>query len=149
MLEHTHKRPNSKKDLDKISSKPKGTTLVKNLQDLPQATTIQFSVDTFKVDSTVFYNTADTTPSDSVIQYNPGDTKGAKDENGGTERPPFVGLAHELGHAKAAASGTHSKDDRGTGKQNSTPPSERSAMSAENAVRREHGLPIRPFYYQE
>ncbi|NZA25917.1 hypothetical protein H0E84_05930 [Luteimonas sp. SJ-92] len=60
-------------------------------------------------------------------------------------KPVFVSLAHEMGHATAMDAGEQSKDF--TREAGTTPPGEVQSMEAENAVRREHGLPERASYY--
>ena len=74
-----------------------------------------------------------------------------KDANGNPNRPAYIGPAHEFGHAKGYDTGTESEDmgvrSDGTYQPNSTPPGEVNAMDAENMVRKEHGLALRPYYY--
>lgn len=43
--------------------------------------------------------------SGGVISWNPLSTDGGIDVNGNTSRPAFVGLAHEMGHARDANRG--------------------------------------------
>lgn len=82
----------------------------------------------------------------STIVFDPNDTTGAPDATGSTDRPSYVALAHEFGHAGAIDEGAQSYDF-GSGQAGTTPPSETQAMGAENAVRLEHDLPERPAYY--
>lgn len=73
-------------------------------------------------------------------------TTGGVDANGNRTRPEYVGLAHELGHARAIDQGVQSYD-KGNGTPGTTPPSEVHSMANENMVRKEHNLPIRPSFY--
>lgn len=73
-------------------------------------------------------------------------TTGGVDANGNRTRPEYVGLAHELGHARAIDQGVQSYD-KGNGTPGTTPPSEIHSMANENMVRKEHNLPIRPSFY--
>jgi RHS repeat-associated protein len=73
-------------------------------------------------------------------------TTGGKDANGNSIRPEYVGVAHELGHARAIDQGVQSYD-KGKGTPGTTPPSEIHSMANENMVRQEHNVPIRPSYY--
>ena len=79
--------------------------------------------------------------------------KGGTDDKGSNNRPAFVGLGHELGHAEAMADGRQSFDKQlgGDGAPKfpgSTPPSEtNSGLMRENQIRAEQGLPPRSDYY--
>lgn len=73
-------------------------------------------------------------------------TSGGVDAKGNRTRPGYIALAHELGHARAMDQGVQSYD-KGDKTPGSTPPSETHSMANENMVRQEHGLPIRPSYY--
>lgn len=84
--------------------------------------------------------------SGSTVKFDPALKIGGKDANGSRVRPPYVGLAHEFGHARAIDIGKQSYD-MGSGKPGTTPPSEIHSMANENMVRKEHDLPIRPSYY--
>ena len=136
-------------DFDRLKSKPAGMALWREINDSKQLISIQMPVRLTEGNSTTSEAHADKKPSDSVVRYNPADNKVAKDATGNTTRPAYVGLAHELGHAAAAAKGEQSKDFVGSGKAPSTPPGEVQSMKAENAVRAEHGIPERPDYYQK
>jgi RHS repeat-associated protein len=98
---------------------------------------------------TVYTPDAAKSPQGSSISWNPSLTKSGPDDRGNTQRPAFVGLAHELGHAVAASEGKQpAPPPKGEKKTpGTTPPSEQRAMQAENTVRREHGLAPRSFYY--
>jgi RHS repeat-associated protein len=82
----------------------------------------------------------------SDILINTSQTTGGMDANGNKTRPEYVGLGHELGHARAIDQGEQSYD-KGDGKPGTTPPSETHALPNENMIRREHNLPERPSYY--
>ncbi|VDB01128.1 hypothetical protein S1OALGB6SA_2229, partial [Olavius algarvensis spirochete endosymbiont] len=62
--------------------------------------------------------------------FDPDDPIGGKNSEGKRERPPFVGLSHELGHSEAFDEGTH-KEDRGDKTPGTTPPIEEHAMKRE------------------
>jgi len=88
--------------------------------------------------------------SDARIGYNPSLQTGCCDEKGGKDRPAFVGLAHELGHAKDAVQGTHPDRDlpaHRAAAPGTTPRDEAPALREENKVRAEHDIPIRPSYF--
>ena len=70
------------------------------------------------------------------IRWNPNDNTGVKDAKGSNIRPPFVGLAHEIGHALDADAGTHPIGDKNyeTG----------SSIQIENATRAGIDIPLRP-----
>ncbi|GAP66772.1 RHS repeat-associated core domain protein [Mizugakiibacter sediminis] len=84
----------------------------------------------------------------STVSYDPESKVGGKDANGSRVRPAYVGLAHELGHARAIDIGRQSYD-MGSGKPGTTPPSEIHSMANENMVRQEQNLPVRPSYYDD
>lgn len=130
-----------------LTSKPEGTRAWAEIVASPELITVQVPVKSGDGNSTTSLISADKSPSGSAIQFDPSDTRGAVDQKGGTERPAFVGLAHEMGHAAAAAKGQQSRDAIGTGLPGSTPPREIQALKLENAIRAEHGLPLRPDYY--
>jgi hypothetical protein len=81
------------------------------------------------------------TPSGSTVFYDPNLTTSPE----GEERPPFVGLGHELGHTEDAINGQLQPRDEHV-RRGRTPPHERTAISRENQVRRAHGLPGRDSY---
>jgi RHS repeat-associated protein len=93
-------------------------------------------------------NASNGTGTGSDVRWNPQNTEGGKDSTGSTTRPPVVGLAHELGHAKAISEG---KQEPSVNRvvPGTTPASEKQAMEAENTVRREQKVPERPHYYEE
>lgn len=81
-----------------------------------------------------------------TVYYDPSNTTGGLDDNGNSQRPAFVGLGHELGHARAGTLGNQSQDP-GTGAPGTTPPRELHSVANENMIRREHGLTERGAYY--
>ncbi len=131
-------------NITEIKSGNGGATLMKAAEAAPQVITIIESRN--GANSTRAAANADTTPSDSTINFAPANKTGGKDANGSTDRPAFVGLAHEMGHAVAAAKGAQSFD-KGDGKPRTTPPSEKQSLKAENEVRKDHTLPARVTYY--
>ena len=133
----------TKADLAKIDSGKNGSKLMKDANAKNADITIKEST---TENSTNRAATSNKIPSDAVVSYNPSKTTGGKDINGSTERPAFVGLAHELGHAVAATKGQHS-NATGVIAIGKTPPKERAAMRAENGVRKDHGIPERAPYY--
>lgn len=134
-------------DLDKLLSKPSGANLVQSLNKTPTVITIKVGnekrIATNPVDPSKALAGKST---GSVIDFNPDVKTGGLNSEGSTKRPSYVDLAHELGHAKALDEGTQSFDS-GSGVPGTTPPREEPSMEAENAVRSEHGLPLRPSYY--
>jgi len=135
--------------LDKIKEGPGGKALVSKLEATRNVITIEQSYD-----GNVTIPTKDVKSRNegkgfgSRIEFNPDNTTGGRDEAGNSTRPPFVGLAHELGHARAIDIREQSYD-KGSGEPGTTPPSELHSMANENMVRKEHELPQRPHYYEE
>ena len=88
----------------------------------------------------------------SVIEFNPNITTGGRDRKGNTERPAYVGLAHEMGHARAMDIGRQSYDYgpqvNGQHIPGTTPPGEEHSLANENMVRAEHNIATRPSYYE-
>lgn len=78
--------------------------------------------------------------SDVDLGFDPTDMTGGENDKGSDRRPPFVGLAHELGHANDMMNGRHPIDFSGRGDD------EGGAIEAENEVRAEHGLAGRSQY---
>ena len=83
------------------------------------------------------------------IYWDPYKTEGGPDEFRNTERPAFIGLAHEMGHAYAALKG---KADYNYFSPKAMPPLNRihrdeyDAMHFENMIRYELGYPLRIAY---
>lgn len=137
-----------KADYARIGSKPAGAALIKALEDAPQIVTIVASRQ-MEIDTTPDGTNDDIVAGKSMgskIDYNPDKQTGGRNSEGSTKRPGFVDLAHELGHAKALIDGAQSLDP-GTKEKGTTPPREEQSMQAENAVRGEHAIPLRPSYY--
>jgi RHS repeat-associated protein len=136
--------------IDKIEEKEGGKVLISQLKESENIINIRESPDGRNGTTPAAGDSSKKSAKGvgSAIDFNPDETSGGKDENGGYERPIFVGLAHELGHAKAMDNGTQSYDV-GTGEQGTTPPSEQESMAVENMVRKEHDLPSRPHYYEK
>jgi hypothetical protein len=67
------------------------------------------------------------------IDYNPRNFRGGTDKKGNRERPPFIGLAHEIGHAindyKGVKKNEKARSDKFENKQ------EEEAVGFENCVR--------------
>ena len=81
-----------------------------------------------------------------TIRWNPGTKYGGLDVNGGTERPSFIGLGHELAHYVDGLDG--SVDNNVWFNIGSKPIRniEKFAMHVENALRQENGLALRAWY---
>ena len=138
-----------KTDIQRIASKPDGRALVlkliasKNIVSIQQ---VKNSSDGNSASPTNAKSSSDGTGSGSTVRFNPSNSSGGKDDRGSSTRPPFVGLGHELGHARAMDLGRQSYD-RGSGAPGTTPPREVNSLANENAIRRENGLPARNSYY--
>lgn len=88
-------------------------------------------------------------PSAAIAEWSPTKTSGGTDTNGSNQRPPYIGLVHELGHVRAFNLGVQAFSnplDPRIGSPGYTPPSELYSVANENAVRREQGLPLRNGY---
>ena len=133
--------------LNELLSKPAGAQLVQNVQRSEETVTInagnQRNIVTKPLDDAKAIAGKST---GSMIEFNPNKTVGGLNSEGSTERPNYVDLGHDMGHAYALIQGTQSFD-RGSGEAGTTPPSEEPSMEAENAIRNEHDLPLRPAYY--
>jgi hypothetical protein len=81
----------------------------------------------------------------NVVRWSPGNTSGGPNESGGTSRPSFIGLGHEL---------AHSYDKVTDGKVNYAPwpgvtgaaKAEMFATHVENMLRAENQIPLRTHY---
>ena len=90
--------------------------------------------------------TANTGESSTVL-FNPESTQGGYNEEGNRDRPSFIGLGHELIHAKnrytgtrvPSSSGKNDPDGSGTILSNE----ELNTRAGENKIRQEQGLPLR------
>ena len=83
--------------------------------------------------------------SDTDVHWNPNNKEGGVDANGNRDRPPEIGLAHELFHAQDQAAGTVDKAFSGYGDPDSKgalllPNYEVKVRREENSVRREQGV---------
>jgi len=135
--------------IDKIKEGKGGRTLVSKLEATKNVITIEQTDDgNFTVATKEVESKNNGIGTGSRIGFNPRKTDGGKDEKGSTTRPTFVGLTHEMGHARAIDLGKQSYD-KGTKEPGTTPPSELHSMANENMVRKEHGLPQRPHYYDD
>jgi RHS repeat-associated protein len=91
-------------------------------------------------------------PSGSIVEWGSSQKDGGRDVNGSTNRPSFLGLANELGHARANNLGVQTSSSADPAPPLNAreigyvPPSEVHSVANENAVRVEHGLPLRYGY---
>ena len=136
-------------DLETIRSGENGSELVEDAENSDAIITIRQG----KINSATPKNPSGAYDprrgSDTDIEYDPDSTEGGVDDNGSRERPAFVGLAHELGHALDNAAGKSSPIDRTDPRlyePGFTPDGERGALRAENGVRRDHNLALRSTY---
>ena len=83
--------------------------------------------------------------SGSTIAYDPKQT-GGMSVDGSRERPAFVGLGHELGHAEENMTGSRPSGAEPTPVPGVTPSVESHAVGRENQIRAEHGIPARTTY---
>lgn len=136
--------------IDQLLSKPAGAQLVQQLQSSEHAFKIAPSVNGSNQTGVLQTDIANaTTPgvgSGATIYFNPAGDTGPRDSSGSTNRPAFVGLGHEMGHAKLADEGKYNANYQPQ-RENSTPPAERQTVPIENAIRSEHGSPARTWYY--
>ena len=77
-----------------------------------------------------------------TVKWNPERRSGGKQENGSRERPPYIGLAHEMIHARHYALGTHDSTEL----PNRIRPEEIVTVRGENQIRAEKGKPRRTHY---
>lgn len=86
----------------------------------------------------------------TYVHWDPDDTAGAPDENGGSYRPAFIGLAHELSHIVDVWRGTVNRKTwkvlPGEGDPIEVPYAELYATHIENRIRAENHLPLRVSY---
>ncbi|MCX2576380.1 RHS repeat-associated core domain-containing protein [Pedobacter sandarakinus] len=83
------------------------------------------------------------------ISWRPGSGDSGIDQNGNTERPSFIGLAHELAHAADALDGTRVDYSAWYTPEGASRPvfnAEKYSTHIENLIRAENGLPLRSFY---
>ncbi len=83
------------------------------------------------------------------VKYNPDLDEGGTDVNGSEKRPAFIGLGHELGHARSATEGVRDKSSSGVKNPDNDSggrplsKEEVKARKFENKLRKEHGIPLR------
>ncbi|THH34938.1 M91 family zinc metallopeptidase [Neolewinella litorea] len=82
-----------------------------------------------------------------LVSFDPTSTEGGLNEKGGTSRPSYLGLAHELAHALdwddgSIDAGTWVKYSDGRTSTNA----EKYASHIENQIRAENGVPLRAYY---
>ena len=91
--------------------------------------------------------------SGSEVFWNPTTSNSGPDAKGNTCRPSYIGLAHELGHAIYADNGTANYEPFSPGhfdiKLRAITYDEFNAVSFENNVRKEAGIPLRKAYTQD
>jgi RHS repeat-associated protein len=82
------------------------------------------------------------------VSWDPNSTSGGLDESGGTSRPAFIGLAHELGHAwDLLEDGKQDQSEWFTAPNGQVKPkAEQYASHWENLIRAENGLNLRTHY---
>jgi RHS repeat-associated protein len=145
------------REMRQIQSQPNGNTLAHGLIASDNRVVIRPTADQPKVDGDSRYigsnhTTSDAEPSrdgngtGSTVYFDP-KTKGGVDVNGSNQRPSFVGLAHELGQAEANNRGDHVGSYPTAPTPGTTPAIEQNAMTRENQVRQEHGLPDRTTFF--
>lgn len=78
------------------------------------------------------------------VSWNPDVTRGGVNAEGDRERPNFIGLAHELGHAEDIIDGNVTTDERFNA--NGIPFSEENSIRRENQIREAVGEPLREEY---
>jgi hypothetical protein len=119
---------------------PTGKALVDSLRQSPLSLQIAYcSIDEADMDSGTY------------VHWNPCGTVSAPDQAGGTHRPPFVGLAHELAHISDVWNGTVNRKTwrvlpDGSDEWISVPYAELYATHVENKIRAENGFPLRVSY---
>jgi RHS repeat-associated protein len=118
--------------LDEASTLSAGDNMVNELQSSTQNVTV---VRSFEGNS---YE-----PGTNTVKFDPSSKNGGVNTRGGTERPTFIGLGHELAHGL--------DDVRGTLNLGRIPGqtfryAEHFSTHIENQMRAEHGLPLRTHY---
>ena len=125
--------------LDKVrTGGAEGKKLVGELQSNAATTNIMKG-------SNAFTESGDKSGLTNVVRWSPGNTSGGPNESGGTSRPSFIGLGHEL---------AHSYDKVTDGKVNYAPwtgvtgaaKAEMFATHVENMLRTENHIPLRTHY---
>jgi len=81
------------------------------------------------------------------VKFDPSNTQSGLDETGGTNRPAYIGLAHELAHALDWDDGSVDAGTWITYSDGSTSPNaEKYASHIENQIRAENKIPLRAYY---
>jgi RHS repeat-associated protein len=126
-------------DLFRIGLGKNGGDLIMNLHNSRHTIIIQSSTGRNYITVAKGYKPG--SGSGSNVGFNPDLQTGGMDTTGCNQRPPFIGLAHELGHAEAVDNGTD-PGAKGTDAEH-----ELNALKRENDVRSEHfrGWDLRPF----
>ena len=94
---------------------------------------------------TVNQRVAGSSPAKYVL-FNPTKNTGGRDVNGSTQRPAYIGLAHELAHVQDIWRGTFDASTWYTTGGKAIPKGEIYASHVENMVRAENNIPLRKFY---
>src|SRR5439155_8160266 len=122
----------TEKDLDQISkSCPEGKNAVEQLKKSANKHVIKETTGGNGNESDNRANDHNGVGTGTTTQYNSNSKTGGTDDKGSNQRPPYVGLAHELGHAIDNDTGTHPSGAPGQPREGSG-----SSMGLENAVRR-------------
>jgi hypothetical protein len=161
--------------LGNLNATAEGASLVSELQNSTNMFTIKSGDNGFKANSiskaganlaevqAVTGNTAGSTGSGGTIYWNANSTRGGLDLTGGTTRPAYIGLGHEMGHASDSNQGLlhyGSMDKNGNVIPNSYTSvmgtynyehngllkSEWRAVYRENLIRVQAGIPLRTHY---
>ncbi len=134
-------------DIGAIKAGTGGAALVNRLEKSEHVITIQETVQENKTAPSSWDAQVPGRGSDAKVLFDTNSLLGGTDTEGRRARPPYVGLAHEFGHAEEMINGVwKTNNDAPPG---GTPPSEVYSMKVENMVRREHGLPERASYYEK
>ncbi|MBP1615015.1 MAG: hypothetical protein H6Q13_2463 [Bacteroidetes bacterium] len=88
-------------------------------------------------------------PKGGYIRWDPNSTTGGPDQEGGTTRPTYIGLGHEMAHINDVWNGTYNASTWTTVEGIAIPNAEKYATHIENQLRSEHGLPLRTHYSPE
>ena len=84
-----------------------------------------------------------------VVTWNSHSTDGGLDENGGVNRPSYIGLAHELAHTQDELDGGQDGDEwfpNPIPGERSIPNAEKYATHWENMIRAENAVALRAYY---
>ncbi len=119
-----------------LSSKSFGKSLVSDLSASTNNLTIAKSRDG--------ENKADV--NGTYILWEPKNTNGGISDGGGTSRPSFIGLGHEMAHIQDTWNKTIDNTTWVTIGSQTIPNSEKYATHVENQIRSEHNIPLRTHY---